>query len=140
MFAPTDAAFANVPRRTLTALGQDKAKLRAVLLYHVVGGKDPAKTVVKRCSAKTLKGSTVRIRVRDGTVCVTADAGRHDERPRVQRHHPRDQQGPDPPLGLPRSPARPRRAGPREGYGVSAGDGVSNVISRRLPRAVVEVA
>src|SRR5687768_17450822 len=35
VFAPTDAAFAKVPKATLAALGKDKAKLRAVLLYHV---------------------------------------------------------------------------------------------------------
>ena len=39
VFAPTDAAFAKVPKATLTALGKDKAKLRAVLLYHVAKGK-----------------------------------------------------------------------------------------------------
>ena len=39
VFAPTDAAFAKVPKATLDALLRDKAKLRAVLLYHVVAGK-----------------------------------------------------------------------------------------------------
>ena len=39
VFAPTDAAFAKVPKATLTALAHDKAKLKAVLLYHVVKGK-----------------------------------------------------------------------------------------------------
>src|SRR5579871_6574762 len=38
VFAPTDAAFAKVPAATLAALGADKAKLKAVLLYHVVRG------------------------------------------------------------------------------------------------------
>src|SRR5918997_4633851 len=37
VFAPTDAAFAKVPKATLDALGRDKAKLRSVLLYHVAG-------------------------------------------------------------------------------------------------------
>ena len=36
VFAPTDAAFAKVPKATLAALAKDKAKLRAVLLFHVV--------------------------------------------------------------------------------------------------------
>ena len=38
VFAPTDAAFAKVPKATLQALAKDKAKLRAVLLYHVAKG------------------------------------------------------------------------------------------------------
>ena len=38
VFAPTDAAFAKVPKATLAALAADPAKLKAVLLYHVVKG------------------------------------------------------------------------------------------------------
>jgi uncharacterized surface protein with fasciclin (FAS1) repeats len=38
VFAPTDAAFAKVPKKTLKALLADKAQLRRVLLYHVVAG------------------------------------------------------------------------------------------------------
>jgi len=40
-FAPTDAAFAKVPQATLAALAKNKAKLRAVLLYHVVRARSP---------------------------------------------------------------------------------------------------
>ena len=39
VFAPTDAAFANVPEATLDALAADPAKLKSVLLYHVVAGR-----------------------------------------------------------------------------------------------------
>ena len=70
VFAPTDAAFAKVPKATLAALGKDRAKLRAVLLYHVVKGKVTAKQVVKLRSAKTLNGQSVQIRVRGGKVAV----------------------------------------------------------------------
>ena len=70
VFAPTDAAFAKVPKATLDALGKDKAKLRAVLLYHVAKGKLTAAKVVKRSSVKTLNGQRVRVRVRDGKVYV----------------------------------------------------------------------
>jgi uncharacterized surface protein with fasciclin (FAS1) repeats len=63
VFAPTDAAFKNVPKKTLTALLRNKAKLRAVLLYHVVPGKVTASDVVKLSSAKTLNGKSLRIRV-----------------------------------------------------------------------------
>jgi uncharacterized surface protein with fasciclin (FAS1) repeats len=70
VFAPTDAAFAKVPQATLDELGQDKAKLRSVLLYHVVGRKLTAAKIVKRRSVKTLNGQRVRIRVRGETVRV----------------------------------------------------------------------
>jgi len=70
VFAPTDAAFAKVPKATLKALAADKAKLRAVLLYHVVAGRVTAAKVTKLRSAKTLNGATVQIRVRGGMVYV----------------------------------------------------------------------
>jgi uncharacterized surface protein with fasciclin (FAS1) repeats len=70
VFAPTDAAFAKVPKSTLKALAKDKAKLRAVLLYHVVKGRVTAAKVVKLHSAKTLNGQKVRITVRAGRVRV----------------------------------------------------------------------
>jgi uncharacterized surface protein with fasciclin (FAS1) repeats len=63
VFAPTDAAFKKVPKKTLNALLRNKAKLKAVLLYHVVAGKVTAADVVKLSSAKTLNGKDVRIRV-----------------------------------------------------------------------------
>ena len=70
VFAPTDAAFKKVPKKTLTALGKDKAKLKAVLLYHVAAGRLAAKRVVKRSSIKTLNGKRVKIRVRGRNVFV----------------------------------------------------------------------
>ncbi len=72
VFAPTDAAFAKVPKATLAALGKDTAKLKAVLLYHVVAGKVTAAKVTKLRSAKTLEGSSVRIRVTGKTVRIDA--------------------------------------------------------------------
>ena len=70
VFAPTDAAFAKVPKSTLAALGKDKAKLRAVLLYHVAKGNLRASQVVKRKSIKTLNGQKVRIKVSGKKVSV----------------------------------------------------------------------
>ena len=70
VFAPTDAAFAKVPKATLTALANDKAKLRAVLLYHVAAGRLPAAKVVQRQSIKTLNGDRVGVSVRKGKVYV----------------------------------------------------------------------
>jgi uncharacterized surface protein with fasciclin (FAS1) repeats len=70
VFAPTDAAFRKVPQKTLNALLRDKAKLKAVLLYHVVSGKVPARNVVGLTSARTLNGKAVPIRVSGSNVFV----------------------------------------------------------------------
>jgi uncharacterized surface protein with fasciclin (FAS1) repeats len=72
VFAPTDAAFKKVPKKTLNALLKNKAKLKAVLLYHVVSGKVTAADVVKLSSAKTLNGKNVRIRVAGSNVFVNS--------------------------------------------------------------------
>jgi uncharacterized surface protein with fasciclin (FAS1) repeats len=72
VFAPTDAAFKKVPKKTLNALLKNKAKLKAVLLYHVVSGKVTAADVVKLTSAKTLNGKSVRIRVSGSNVFVNS--------------------------------------------------------------------
>jgi transforming growth factor-beta-induced protein len=70
VFAPTDAAFAKVPKATLAALAMNKAKLRAVLLYHVAKGKVTAAQAMKLRSAKTVNGKSLTIRVRGGKVIV----------------------------------------------------------------------
>ena len=70
VFAPTDAAFAKVPKATLAALAKNKAKLRAVLLYHVVKGKVTAAQAMMLHSAKTLEGKSLPIRVTAGKVLV----------------------------------------------------------------------
>jgi uncharacterized surface protein with fasciclin (FAS1) repeats len=70
VFAPTDAAFAKVPKATLDRLLANKAELKSVLLYHVVAGKVTAAKVVKLDSAKTLQGAPVRIRTAGSTVRV----------------------------------------------------------------------
>lgn len=74
VFAPTDAAFAKVPKKTLNALAADKKLLRKVLLYHVVAGKLTAAKVVKRAGAKTLEGSRVEFSVRNGGKVFVNDA------------------------------------------------------------------
>jgi uncharacterized surface protein with fasciclin (FAS1) repeats len=70
VFAPTDAAFSKVPKSTLNALLADKAKLRAVLLYHVVPGTVTSADVTELSSAKTASGKNVRIRVAGKNVFV----------------------------------------------------------------------
>jgi len=70
VFAPTDEAFAKVPKATLEALAADKAKLTAVLTYHVVPGKVMAADVVKLKDAKTVQGQSVKISLMGSTVMV----------------------------------------------------------------------
>ena len=72
VFAPTDDAFEKLPKGTLEELvkPENKAKLTAILTYHVVAGKVMAADVVKLQSAKTVQGQKVSIRVKDGKVMV----------------------------------------------------------------------
>jgi uncharacterized surface protein with fasciclin (FAS1) repeats len=70
VFAPTDAAFAKVPKATLDRLARDRAALRSVLLLHVAKGRLTAAKVTKRRSVKTLNGERLGIRVRDGKVFI----------------------------------------------------------------------
>ena len=69
VFAPTDAAFAKVPKADLDALLADKAKLTAVLTYHVVPGSVMAKDV-KPGKVKTVQGSELTLATSDGGVTV----------------------------------------------------------------------
>jgi len=72
VFAPTNDAFAKLPKGTVENLlkPENKDKLVSILTYHVVPGKVMAKDVVKLSSAKTVQGSTVDIKVKDGTVMI----------------------------------------------------------------------
>lgn len=72
VFAPTDDAFAKVPAATLEALGKDKAKLKSVLLYHVVAGKVMAADALKLAGkgAKTVEGSEAKISVMGSTPMI----------------------------------------------------------------------
>jgi len=60
VFAPTNAAFAKVPAKTMEDLGKDPARLRAVLTYHVVPGKVMAADV-KNSNAKTVNGANIAL-------------------------------------------------------------------------------
>ncbi|MBU6286162.1 MAG: fasciclin domain-containing protein [Betaproteobacteria bacterium] len=67
VFAPTDEAFAKIPKANLDALLADKAKLSGVLTYHVVPGRVMAKDV-KAGSVKTVQGSALTISTKDGVM------------------------------------------------------------------------
>lgn len=69
VFAPTDEAFAKIPKDQLDALLKDKEKLRAVLTYHVVSGKVMAKDV-KPGMVPTVQGQSLTIAVTGGNVMV----------------------------------------------------------------------
>ena len=65
VFAPTDAAFAKIPKAQLDALLADKAKLTSVLTYHVVPGTVMSKDV-KAGMVKTVQGSSLTVTTQGG--------------------------------------------------------------------------
>jgi uncharacterized surface protein with fasciclin (FAS1) repeats len=70
VFAPTDEAFAKLPKGTVEALLKDKEKLTAILTYHVVPGKVMAKDVMGLSEAKTANGQSLSIKAENGAVMV----------------------------------------------------------------------
>lgn len=72
VFAPTDAAFAKLSAGTLESLlkPENKAKLQAILTYHVVPGQVMAKDVMKLSTAKTVEGRSIAIRTVNGSVMI----------------------------------------------------------------------
>jgi uncharacterized surface protein with fasciclin (FAS1) repeats len=71
VFAPTDEAFAKIPKADLDALLKDKKKLTAVLTYHVVPGKVMAADV-KAGKVKTVQGSELIISTTGGVMVNNA--------------------------------------------------------------------
>ncbi len=71
VFAPTDEAFAKIPKAQLDALLADKSKLTAVLTYHVVAGKVMAKDV-KAGKVKTVQGSELTVTTAGGVMVDNA--------------------------------------------------------------------
>src|SRR3954464_12749293 len=67
VFAPTDEAFAKLPKGTVEELlkPENQDKLKAILTYHVIAGKVMAADVVKLDGnqVKTVQGSPVAIKV-----------------------------------------------------------------------------
>ena len=72
VFAPTDEAFAKLPAGTVENLlkPENKAKLVAILTYHVVAGDVKAAQVMTMTSAKTVQGQSVKISAANGKVKV----------------------------------------------------------------------
>lgn len=74
VFAPTDEAFAKLPKGTVEDLlkPENKAKLVAILTYHVVPGKVMAADVAKMTTAKTVQGSMAKVSTKGGGVMIDA--------------------------------------------------------------------
>jgi uncharacterized surface protein with fasciclin (FAS1) repeats len=80
VFAPTDDAFAKLPAGTIEAVLKDKAKLTAILTYHVVPGKVLAKDVLglNGKSVKTVQGGMLKIDTTSGVKIGTATVVKPD--------------------------------------------------------------
>jgi uncharacterized surface protein with fasciclin (FAS1) repeats len=72
VFAPTDEAFAKLPPGTVQSLlkPENKAKLAAILTYHVVAGKVMVKEAMKPHEAKTVNGEDLMIKTSMGSVMI----------------------------------------------------------------------
>ena len=79
VFAPTDDAFAKLPKGTVEGLLKDKKQLAAILTYHVVSGNVRAKQLVGESWAQTVQGQSIRVETSgdavmvDGAVVLKAD-------------------------------------------------------------------
>ncbi len=72
VFAPTDEAFAKLPKGTVETLlkPENKEKLVAILKYHVVAGSYPAAKVLQNDTLTTLQGGKVTITNSDKGVMI----------------------------------------------------------------------
>jgi uncharacterized surface protein with fasciclin (FAS1) repeats len=79
IFAPTDEAFAKIPRPALDALLADQAKLSSVLTYHVVPGKYLAKDLAGLGgTARTVNGQELKLDTAAGVKVGNATVTRTD--------------------------------------------------------------
>jgi uncharacterized surface protein with fasciclin (FAS1) repeats len=70
LFAPTNAAFMQIPEAELTALLSDPETLRRILSYHIVPAFVMAREARQLTSAPTLEGSELGIRVESGNLLI----------------------------------------------------------------------
>ncbi len=82
VFAPTDEAFGKLPAGTIETLlkPENKEKLKAILLYHVVQGKVGAADVVKLNGqdVKTLQGGTLKVNTMNGVMVNSSNVVKAD--------------------------------------------------------------
>ena len=76
VFAPTDKAFAKLPKGTVENLlkSENRGQLQAILKYHVIAGKIDLAGALKAGGADTLQGDPVAIAFADGKVNVNDSA------------------------------------------------------------------
>jgi transforming growth factor-beta-induced protein len=76
VFAPTNEAFAKLPKETLASLlkPENKDQLVSILTYHVVPGKVMAADVVKVTEAKSVQGQPIKVEVKDGKVVLNGSS------------------------------------------------------------------
>jgi uncharacterized surface protein with fasciclin (FAS1) repeats len=74
VFAPTNAAFSQVPADQLDGLLADRAQLKKVLTYHVVPGKVLAADLQPSQQVKTVEGRDVDIQVANGSATINGCA------------------------------------------------------------------
>ncbi len=72
VFAPTDDAFAKLPKGTVESLllPENKAQLIGILTHHVVAGKVTAADVMKLTTANTVASKPIKIAVKEGKVMI----------------------------------------------------------------------
>jgi uncharacterized surface protein with fasciclin (FAS1) repeats len=78
VFAPTDEAFAKLPKGTVEALLKDKKKLASILTYHVVSGNVKAADVAGMEWAKTVQGQNLMIDAKQGVMINNAKVVKPD--------------------------------------------------------------
>jgi uncharacterized surface protein with fasciclin (FAS1) repeats len=66
VFAPTDEAFAKLPAKDLEALLADKAKLEALLQYHVIAGAVSSKDLATQKAIKSVQGPDLAVDTSSG--------------------------------------------------------------------------
>jgi transforming growth factor-beta-induced protein len=72
VFAPTDAAFAKLPKETVDSLlkPENKDQLAAILKFHVIEGRVYSEAAAKGAQVATLQGQTITTKGKGGTVTV----------------------------------------------------------------------
>jgi len=84
VFAPTNEAFAKLPKGTVESLvkPENKATLTKILTYHVVAGRWDAKAIAKlikdgngSADLKTVSGGILKASMKDGKLILTDEKG-----------------------------------------------------------------
>ena len=73
VFAPTDEAFAKLPKAEIESLLKDKEKLKGILLFHVLPGSYPSSEVNKMRDGdkvKTVSGKEFTVGLKDNVLTV----------------------------------------------------------------------